>query len=461
MKHLAKIPPLKRGDPVEENDTMNVHCLHALASKRWLHLISISFLFLVGSVLSGCNSSVLSGGPCEANPGPTSVPDLAVMGNSIYIVSQGTQSLSALRIRDGALEWRDFAPYRGILAAENDIVYVSDYEGHQESIAALQARNGRKLWSKATSAHVHVDHGLVYLSHSGTVTALNGSTGVPRWTIKQSSVSVLQVFAGVIYILDEQGQLRALRADSGTPLWQASLDRIFFYSSLGDNFLYLRTNDFIVLYQGVVYVRTDRVYALRASDGHLLWSFSLKRMSLSSLEVVNDMVYFLLDGQVVALKASDGKLLWQSRRGIPYLSLLIAEGILYASDNEGSTPNIIDAFQAYDGHLLWHHDADEQFSLHGLASQGSLLYLLTGPSEDIRQNDSSLIVLQGKSGKVLWRVAVRAAVILLRGTFLYTGLAGNSSSFCAPKSEDQITQFSAKDISRVWHVQFQGTSSSS
>lgn len=442
---------------------MNFFCMHALASKRWLHLCTLSFLLLIGSILSGCDGSLVPGGPCEANPGPNPVPDLAVMGDSIYMVSEGTRSLSALRMRDGALEWRTFASYSGILAAEHDIVYVSDYQGNQEGISAVQASNGKRLWSRPTRDQVLVEDGAVYLSHSETVTALDGFTGFLRWTMKQSSVSTLQVFAGVVYILDEQGQLRTFHTNNGTPLWQASLDRtaLSFYQS--NDFVYLHANTrSIVQDQGVVYVHTDRVYALRASDGHLLWQSSVKRESILSLDVVNGVVSILLDGQAVALRASDGKVLWHSQLRVWYVSLLVTGGILYASESAGTTQGaIIDAFQANDGHLLWHHSKDSRSYLFLLASQGPMLYLLTAPPEDIRQVDANLTVLQGKSGNVLWQEPVRAAAFLLDGAFLYAGLAGNSSSICALKGEDQLTQFRAKNISRVWHVQLQGNPSSS
>jgi len=52
----------------------------------------------------------------------------------------------------------------------------------------------------------------------------------------EQTLDVLQVFAGMVYIL------AASYADSGTPLWQASLDQIPFLAYQGDTFLYAHIN---------------------------------------------------------------------------------------------------------------------------------------------------------------------------------------------------------------------------
>jgi len=91
---------------------------------------------------------------------------------------------------------------------------------------------------------------------------------------------------------------------------------------------------------------------LQASDGHLLWLSSPGQKPVLSLEVANGIVSIVLDGHVIALRASEGKVFWQSRQGLQYLSLLVADGILSASEDEGSLASPMTGLVRTGHHLL-------------------------------------------------------------------------------------------------------------
>ncbi len=103
---------------------------------------------------------------------------------------------------------------------------------------------------------------------------------------------------------------------------------------------------------GVVYVGSgDNIYALNATTGTLLWSYTTGDWVFSSPAVANGVVYVgSRDGNVYALNASTGTLLWSYATG-EYVdsSPAVANGVVYV----GSENNNVYALNASTGTLLW------------------------------------------------------------------------------------------------------------
>ena len=434
--------------------------MRLLQKNQWFRHFFLLLLLcqLLGVLLNGCGRF---GGRCEANFGPSPIPGLAVMGNSVYLLSSGGQALSALRASDGLLQWRASAlsGYQASLTADNGRVYLDTTSSSPGSVSVFRARDGKLLWSKNTQAPLLIIHGSVYLYQDGILTALNGSNGSSRWTMQLSSFSSLQSAAGVVYLLDGQGQVHALQEANGARLWQANLDHLSLPQYRGASLL--ATYPRLQILQGVVYVRTDQMYALRASDGHVLWHVPLAQSSSQPFAVAHGVVYFVLNGHLSALQAADGHPIWQSQGNTRYHFFLLIPGIVYATQadvTQGSLDtSYLDALQTSDGHVLWHYHGS---FIHAVAIQGSILYLLTS-SASLYDSDATLLALQGHDGKPLWHHSVRATALLLQSGFLYVGLAGNSSSPCAPQSADQLTNFEAEKGSQIWHKHIQDPASSS
>ena len=92
----------------------------------------------------------------------------------------------------------------------------------------------------------------------------------------------------------------------------------------------------------MVYVgSTDgKVYALKASTGVLLWSYTTGGEVDSSPAVANGVVYFgSWDYNVYALNASTGALLWSYATGYQVVpsSPAVANGVVYISDVRRNT----------------------------------------------------------------------------------------------------------------------------
>ena len=94
-------------------------------------------------------------------------------------------------------------------------------------------------------------------------------------------------------------------------------------------------------------------YALRASDGTVLWRSQGGSHSDEAMALANGIVYCGSDDQTVyALRVSDGSVLWQYQTGgILNSPPSIVNGVLYI----GSWDNFLYALHASDGSVLWRY----------------------------------------------------------------------------------------------------------
>src|SRR5581483_7020712 len=105
-------------------------------------------------------------------------------------------------------------------------------------------------------------------------------------------------------------------------------------------------------------------YALRAKNGAMLWSRDLNQHylpePLDRLVVVNGVVYIVSsEDRMVALRARDGSVLWGDGPGGVNSLPTVADGIVYVSINTQYDlgPHVVDfaAVSAATGKVLWHY----------------------------------------------------------------------------------------------------------
>ena len=139
--------------------------------------------------------------------------------------------------------------------------------------------------------------------------------------------------------------------------------------------------------------------ALRAEDGARLWQTRIdafahilgytpmlagNQLFLSNLAPWGNVVY--------ALRASDGSILWHHEMGSddPLHSPMLFDGIFYLSQNDGS----LDAWHAGNGFHLWHYLPPFPTDWIWPDAPSGLLY--------VKALNGSLTVLQANNGKALW-----------------------------------------------------------
>ncbi len=193
-------------------------------------------------------------------------------------------------------------------------------------------------------------------SHSGHNPAeslLDASTVgdlVPAWhtSIKLGFAAAFTspaVVKGVVYVGSEHGKVYALDAWTGAVMWTTKAGPGHDWSSPA-------------VAGGVVYIGGDALFALRASTGELLWTLRDRTADNYSPTVVNGVVYVAAgnDGWALlyAVRASDGSILWRQKAwdtGVLGIGMAptVADGVVYA----GSKTKKLYALDAATGKIRW------------------------------------------------------------------------------------------------------------
>ena len=163
---------------------------------------------------------------------------------------------------------------------------------------------------------------------------------------RQRLASSPAVANGMVYVGSLDDNIYALNATTGALLWSYTTGSIVASSPAVAN--------------GMVYVGSedDNVYALNATTGALLWSYTTGAQILSSPAVANGMVYVgSEDDNVYALNATTGALLWSYTTGAQILSSpAVANGVVYV----GSVDDNVYALNATTGALLWSYSTGNE-----------------------------------------------------------------------------------------------------
>jgi len=236
--------------------------------------------------------------------------------------------VTALSASGGSVVWRatttppnekDYEGFGGGLAADSGRVYAATGFG---TVVALDARSGKKLWEKSLGAPLRASptataERVFATTKEGKVFCLSGSDGTELWNFagvgERASILVNTspaVDGDTVVIPYPTGDLVALRASSGQPMWQESLARTRLASSLSA----LSDAARPALYDGVVYAvgHGGRMVATTQKTGERIWSLTVA--SIQQPWVAGDSV-FVVDtgGQLIAITRNDGKIRWTTK----------------------------------------------------------------------------------------------------------------------------------------------------
>lgn len=415
-------------------------------------------------MLAGCS------GPCDAYPGPDVDPGLLSANGLIYLNSPASHSLYALDMHTGSIRWTYQAS--GSILLDNGVLYINDAN---YSIKALDASNGTQLWqqdgrhgSYVSTLFAATDHLAYIASDNGLFEAVNGHDGTVLWRhMLQDDPSAsltddpatLRVAGGVVYLSTVNSSVFAFRERDGALLWQ-------FHTTHGNDLNELRSTAFG---EGMIFISADQTYALRMSDGNLLW----RSAQHGSLLEANGLLYLNafrpLDpadptssaevfDTFVALRASDGKQVWRKsfapsspgERVQNYIMQLLETGLyIYPSSVEDGSSGHLFALRSSDGTQVWEDTPPVgRFTLSAL--QG-ILYLSAAYN---RSRGPGLVeALRATDGTVLWSRSLQQAGVLITDTAIYAGIGGNTNPQCVPVSSAQLEKLQLSDASPIWHRQ--------
>jgi outer membrane protein assembly factor BamB len=359
-----------------------------------------------------------------------------------YVGQNGPAHVYALRASDGSLLWRydnTNYSYLSLSTSDSNTVYVASQDG----ISALNTSNGALLWhhaAKDTGSTLPLEvNGVVYFSSSsdnasGTLYALRVSDGSTIWQYKTGSYTDTPVVAnGVVYITSDGGMLAALRASDGHQIWKQTFDANFVQSfQLVNGVLYATTTKILEppsahsasplqattaigsllwnTFQNVPAVQTipqkqglSSVYAIRASDGAILWHHAMNNGGdswASWLSVANGVIYASDSiptngtgaGDIYALQSSNSSVLWHDKLNTSPSGALLVNGVIYLSTSDGYSGAVY-AVRASDGSLLWN------YPLSGAAFNAPTL---VGNTVYVGAANGMAYALRAGNGKLLW-----------------------------------------------------------
>ncbi len=218
-------------------------------------------------------------------------------------------------------------------------------------IASMRQTERSRRWAPTES------EGTVYVDTSnGAILALRGVDGRRLWSYQaQSPVSGTPVGQnGLLYALLQDGSVIALRASSGALLWRTRI------SALAHLPGYTPLLEGSRVFLSVLEPWGNVVYALRTSDGRILWSHDMGSDNPLHTPVLFGSIFYLSqnDGSLDAWSVSDGAHLWHYApvfSSIDWIMTEEADGTLYIK----AFDNSIAVLRSRDGKLLWHYSPSD------------------------------------------------------------------------------------------------------
>lgn len=360
-----------------------------------------------------------------------SLDNAPVLDNGVAYVGSNT-GLDALNTQDGKLLWSyQTTGFAEVLGVVHGVVYgASDASGNAQgssSIFALNASDGSVRWKYQSpdllSGGAMLADGAIYatvlLNHSCHCSdtpdyhlALNASDGSVLWKTPQATdiYNVQMAANGLVYGIDGMtdvfaSTLLVRKASDGSVVWQypnASTSALVSIIGMDGNVIYVLSNDGD--FSNFPTSGPNVVYALKASDGTVLWRSQIADTDATVATLLNKVVYLgSHDGAISALNAADGKLLWHAQvgqaatpNGSGTAIAVVVNGTVYLAFGQGFA-----ALNASDGSLKWQYQASGVLSISAVAN--GVVYASSRDSDITNPGHNKIYALHASDGSLLWR----------------------------------------------------------
>ncbi|MBD3670876.1 MAG: outer membrane protein assembly factor BamB, partial [Gammaproteobacteria bacterium] len=237
----------------------------------------------------------------------------------------------------------------------------------------------------------------------------------------------------ILYVADHSGTLAALEQSTGERLWQVDLELpITGGVGIGAARLFVTT-------------REGRVVALSTDDGHQLWESLVSTEVLSvPVNAGSHVLVHTTDGKLFALDSSTGRVQWTYDRSVPVLNLrgtstpVVAQGVVFDTFSSGK----LAVMQLQTGKVLLEQamaipqgrsdlermiDADA-----GPLLDGNVVYVAT--------YQGRIVALNLQTGRQLWE----------RKASVYQPMAIDDKYLYVTDADDAIVAYDKRSGSPVW-----------
>ncbi len=314
----------------------------------------------------------------------------------VYTIdAEGT--VTATSLENGDILWKTGTvpesgytqPFGGGVCVEGDAVYVAT--AHAE-VLSLDAKSGAIHWRHHTSGPVRtaptVKDGRVFVvTVSNTCEAYGAQTGELLWThagiietaglLGAASPAIAE---NVVIAPYSSGEIYALRADNGFPLWSESLTvsgRLDPLASLS----HIKARP--IISQGKVFItaHSGRLAAIDLKSGQLLWHADFGGIRSPALS--GGFLFVLTnDSKLVAVQQNDGRVAWvqqlpryvnekEAKEKILWAGPILVNDQLLLSGSNGKALFV----NVKDGARTREFDLDGATTLSPIAVQKTLLFL--------------------------------------------------------------------------------------
>lgn len=244
----------------------------------------------------------------------------ALYGDAIYVAAQNG-TVAALDAASGKRRWKADVDTElsGGVGVGGDLVLVGNTRGR---VIAMESATGRELWRASVSSEVLAPPAadwdvVVVQTLDGKVTGLDAATGARRWTHDSSNplltlrgTAAPLLSEGVAYAALASGRIVAIKADTGTVLWegriatpqgQSDIERTV---DIEGRPLLVGANVFAVSYQG-------KLGGLSIANGRPLWARDASSY-VGIAEGFGNIYVAETSGTVSAYEVAGGALRWQN-----------------------------------------------------------------------------------------------------------------------------------------------------
>lgn len=322
-----------------------------------------------------------------------------VMNRTVFTIDADA-TVSAFRLDDGEELWEtELEPLvdsdsdssmKGAGVAVDDLrVYASTGFG---SVFALDKHNGQQLWRFDTEMPFRIApttaNGFVFVQTlDNTLLALNAESGKEMWryrsvqentTLVGGASPAYDAALDVVVAAFSNGELRAIKASTGTPLWSVlmvSRKRMNSLSSINT----IKANP--IINDGVVYAIGNNhiMMAIDLRTGMPIWEREIS--SVNQPWVAGKVIYVLSnDAELMAIEKASGRIVWNTK--IPLgekpseLSGAFASGPVLTGYRLLVTASQGYAFAVspFSGKILGFIDLDEEVSLPPVVADNVVLF---------------------------------------------------------------------------------------
>ncbi len=279
----------------------------------------------------------------ESEEGSASI---AVSRNKLYI---GSKWLSCIDAKTGDLEWRYKCGDRwyegfGCPTIDKDNIYVSAYDGnvyhfHKDSLVWVYKTEigiSSSILKIKDRLYFTAEDCIYCLSQNGNLIWKNSN--LSGRICSSPAISKNNLFVGAT-----DGILYSFELSTGKEIWRYKTRfRIMDTPAVSDN---------------TVFVCSDKVYAVDAKDGILLWKSDLGSIVNTSPAVAHGMVYVGCDeGYIYAIDKKTGETIWRYKtEDIVTSSPIVAGDIVFV----GSRDKKVYGLDALKGDSLWSYEIGE------------------------------------------------------------------------------------------------------